>query len=99
MAYKVIIEPNAKNSLVESIDWYEKAKTGLGIRFYRQLKRTVEIIKKNPKSFPVRYKTVRTAIVKDFPFLIHYFIDIQHKLVVVTAVLHTSRDSEQSTNK
>lgn len=92
MAYKIIVDPNAKRDIVESIDWYNKAREGLGFRFYEQVQATFKKIQNNPNSFVVRYKTSHTAIVKKFPFLVHYFIDSEIETIIVVAVLHTSRD-------
>jgi len=37
---------------------------------------------------------VRTVTLEKFPFLIHYYIDIENKKVVVLGVIHTSRNPE-----
>jgi hypothetical protein len=47
---------------------------------------------KNPKAPNIRYKNVRTAVLNMFPFLVHYTIDERNKTIVVSAVLHTSRN-------
>ncbi len=92
MAYKVIIDPVASLDLTENIDWYNNTHPGLGLKFYKQIQAVLKTIQKNPHTFSIRYKTSHTATVKNFPFMVHYFIDDDNKNIVVTSVLHTSRN-------
>lgn len=92
MSYKIIISPLAKTDIQESMEWYERGKPDLGEHFYEKVKETIDAISNNPYSFAVRYRTFRMAIVKKFPFAVHYTIDDKNKTVPVHAVLHTSRD-------
>jgi mRNA-degrading endonuclease RelE of RelBE toxin-antitoxin system len=92
--YKIIVDPNASRELVEYIDWYNNAQPGLGTKFYKQIKLTVNRLQKNPLAFPLKYKTSHTALVRKFPFMIHYIIDKENNIVVIKAILHTSRDPD-----
>ncbi len=92
MAYKIIVDPTAGLDIIESIEWYNKAQPGLGIKFYKQVQSVFKLIRKNPLAFAIRYKTNHTATVKKFPFMVHYFVEADKKTVVITSVLHTSRD-------
>jgi plasmid stabilization system protein ParE len=94
MAYKIVVDPNVNLDIIASIEWYNKAQPGLGIKFYKQVQSVFKSIRKNPFAFALRYKTTRTAIVLNFPFMVHYFIDDTRNTIVVTSVLHTSRDSK-----
>jgi mRNA-degrading endonuclease RelE of RelBE toxin-antitoxin system len=92
MAYEIIVDPIVNLDIIEYIDWYNKAQPGLGIKFYKQVQFIFKILHKNPFAFPVRYKASHSALVKKFPYLIHYFVDKENSIVIVTSVLHTSRD-------
>jgi mRNA-degrading endonuclease RelE of RelBE toxin-antitoxin system len=92
MAYKIIVDPTAGIDINENIDWYNKVQPGLGLKFYKQIQAIFKTIRKNPHAFYIRYKTSHTATIKKFPFMVHYFIDDEIKTIVVTSVLHTSRD-------
>ena len=54
---------------------------------------------KNPKASNVRYDDVRTAILNMFPFMVHFTIDKENKTIVISAVLHTSRNPELWKNR
>jgi plasmid stabilization system protein ParE len=90
--YKSIILPQAKEDIREAAQWYNKQQTGLGKRFITQIREKVHFIRQNPKASNIRYKNVRTAILNIFPFMVHYIADEKNKTIIVSAVLHTSRD-------
>ncbi len=90
--YKAILLPLAKEDINEAAIWYNGRQKGLGRRFSGQVREKVRYICENPKSVPIRYDEIRTAVLDVFPFMIHYAIDEGQKVVVVTGVFHTSRD-------
>ncbi len=95
MAYKLFVNPSARLDIIEAIDWYNEKQPNLGFRLYKYIQTTLEIIRSNPSGFAVRYKTIHTAIVKKFPYMIHYIVDQQTETISVLAVLcmHRSPDS------
>lgn len=90
--YKSIILPLAKKDIREAALWYEEKQTGLGKRFTGQVREKVSFIKRTPKACNIRYQNIRTAVLNVFPFMMHYTIDEDNKTVIVSAVLHTSRN-------
>jgi hypothetical protein len=42
----------------------------------------------------IRYKEVHTAVVRQFPYMVHYTVDQQTKTIEIIAVLSTHRDPE-----
>jgi len=92
--YKSIILPLAKEDIRDAARWYNKQSPGLGKRFTQEVRKSVRYIKQNPTDCSVRYDEVRTAVLKVFPFMIHYTIDESNQTVIISAVLHTSRDPE-----
>jgi len=97
--YKSLILPLAKEDISEAAKWYNKQQRGLGKRFTAEVRENVDLIIQNPKASNVRYKNVRTTVLNMFPFMIHYTIDEKNKTIIVSAVLHTSRDSELWKNR
>lgn len=90
--YKAIILPLAKEDIREAALWYNKQSKGLGKKFTTEVREKIHFIKQNPKATNIRYDVVRTAVLNIFPFMIHYSVDDGNKTVIVSAVLHTSRD-------
>ncbi len=94
MTYRLKLLPLAKTDLKDSRNWYNKNQPVLGKRFLLSVQLSFDLIKESPELFAVRYQNIRTAPVRDFPFLIHYSIDQERKFIIVFAVLHTSRSPE-----
>lgn len=90
--YKARILPLAKEDIREAAQWYNLQSQGLGRKFTQEVRYIVRYIRQNPNSSNIRYKQVRTALLKAFPFMLHYTIDENSKTVIISAVLHTSRD-------
>ncbi|MBA4408032.1 MAG: type II toxin-antitoxin system RelE/ParE family toxin [Bacteroidota bacterium] len=90
--YKSIILPLAKKDIRDSAFWYEQQQKGLGKRFTVEIRDKIHFIQQNPESFNLKYNNMRTAVLTTFPFLIHYCIDDNNKLVIISAIFHTSRN-------
>lgn len=90
--YKSIVLYQAKEDIRKAAEWYNERQIGLGKRFISEVRNKVYYIRQNPKISGVRFNNVRTAILSDFPFMIHYTIDENIKAILIVAVLHTSRD-------
>lgn len=93
--YHSVILPLAKDDIQDAALWYNKQSPGLGRRFSNEVREIVVFIRQNPTAYTIRYDQVRTAVLKVFPFMLHYTIDENKKTVIITAVLHTSRDPKE----
>jgi plasmid stabilization system protein ParE len=94
MMFRAILLPSARIDIDEAANWYQQAKVGLGRKFTSEIRKKIEFICKNPQAIAFRYKTIRTATLDSFPFLIHYQVDSHSKTIIIIAVLHTSRNPE-----
>jgi len=90
--HQVILLPAAKQDIREAATWYHSQQNGLGKRFTNEVRTRVQLIRNNPKAFTIRYDDVRTAVLDVVPFMIHYTIEEEKRLIVVSAVMHTTRD-------
>lgn len=90
--YKPVLLPLAKQDIKEAATWYNSRRKGLGKRFTSQIRKKVNFISQNPRAVAIRYDNIRTAVLDVFPYMIHYSIDENEKLVIIAAVLHTSQD-------
>lgn len=97
--FKLIILPLAKQDIKEAASWYNEKQKGLGLRFTKSVRSEVKTIQLNPLAFVNRYKETHTAVMSDFPFMIHYIIDDTRKAIVVTAVFHTSLNPDTNWGK
>jgi plasmid stabilization system protein ParE len=88
--YTVINHKEVKNDVLQAKDWYKNQQKGLEKRLANEIKTTLNYIIKNPLSFQIKYKTVRTAFTDVFPYGVHYQLNEETKTITVLGVFHTS---------
>ena len=92
--FKSKILSAAKQDIKASAIWYESKQKGLGKRFTTEIREKVRSIQENPRAAPIRFGNVRTAVLVNFPFMIHYTDEVTLKKVTIIAVFHTSRNPD-----
>jgi plasmid stabilization system protein ParE len=92
MKYLVIFTPHANQDLIQTLEWYADQEPTLEARFYDAVNKIINLIAENPRIFAERKKTIRAAVLKQFPFLIFYKIDESRQRIVILAILHQSRN-------
>ena len=92
--YKAIILPGAKEDIKEAAQWYNGKQKGLGKQFTQKVRSKIHQICENPKAVAVRYDETRCAVLEIFPFMVHFSINDKQKLVIISAVFHTSLNPE-----
>jgi toxin ParE1/3/4 len=93
MKHEVEFRKEAQQDILEAIAWYEDSRVGLGDEFFIAIENEKHFIEQNPYHFEDKYKGVRKAITKRFPYIIYYKIENRNK-VLVYAVLHMKRSSK-----
>jgi plasmid stabilization system protein ParE len=83
----------AEQEFGDSIDWYESQREGLGREFRSTIEDYFQQIAAHPEWFTKVRGEVRRAVVRRFPFVIHFLIEPSR--IVVLSVFHTSRDPDQ----
>ncbi|RTY66287.1 hypothetical protein EKM05_11380 [Flavobacterium sp. GSP27] len=92
MGYKIVIVEEAKLDFKTALDWYKGIHPKLGDTFSNSFKESLKIIKSNPLLFQIRYDKTRVALIENFPYLIHF--NSYENIIVITAIFHTSRNTE-----
>lgn len=92
MKFRIEFSKEALKDVLDIIEWYEKHVVGLGDEFYISLQNALKLIRKNPVLFPVKFKNIRKAVTKRFPYLIFYIVEPSGKVVII-AILHMKRGS------
>jgi plasmid stabilization system protein ParE len=98
MKYRSFIMPAAKEDLWEGAKWYNKVRPGLGKELVARIRERLFELSTNPFTCQIKYSEVHTALIEQFPYMIHYYVDQQNKTIVVIAILHTSRDPKMCMN-
>ncbi|MDR3187839.1 MAG: hypothetical protein LBT94_01460 [Prevotellaceae bacterium] len=80
-----------REDILTATQWYAEQREGLDVLFVAAVKEAIANIVKMPSAYAVRYKNIRIAHTKIFPYNIHFFIDEANRQVVVTGVTHNRR--------
>ena len=84
MSRRVSFRPEAEAEALETRDWYEGRRPGLGAAFRAALDETIERLADNPMQFRLVRGGTRRAILNRFPYAVYFRLDGND--VVVLAV-------------
>jgi plasmid stabilization system protein ParE len=93
MSYTIIFVPEANDDLTDILGWYSVESTPeTKKRFIEDVSKTLKGLEKSPKSYSIRLKNARCAVLKKYPFNIYYWVDDFDSTVNVLAILHQRRN-------
>ena len=84
MRRRVSFRPQAEAEAIETRDWYEERRDGLGGEFRAALEQTIDRIVSNPLMYPRVHRATRRAILQRFPYTIYFRVAGEE--IVVLAV-------------
>lgn len=88
--YRLVSEPRADIDIEAAFDWYEREQPGLGLEFLDELRAAYDRIVDGPFKYPQLRSNTRRALLERFPYSV--FFAVEDAIIVVLAVLHTSRN-------
>lgn len=89
MKYRLLLNLDTREEIVDAYEWYERQSVGLGEEFLRALETRLYSIQRNPLMHPVVHRQIRRSLTRKFPYGIFYHIEGSD--VVVLACYHLSR--------
>ena len=93
MKRRLRILPEAEAEFKEAISWYANQKKGLGKKFTQAIRAKIKSIQKTPTMHAIVKEDVRKATMRDFPYVIPYFLTSEE--IVIVAVFHVNRDPQE----
>ncbi len=90
--WKIKIEPDAYDDILQTSDWYNEQQPNLGNRFKKIVINQINSLIKNPQIYAIRYKEIRCLPIRKFPYLAHYYINNENDTVEILAVISTYRN-------
>ena len=90
MNYKLEIKDEARQDILSASTWYAQKAEGLNIKFIQEFEITLNVIRKNPKTYKRIYKHFRQAQLHKFPYVIIY--EYQGNIIVVYSLFHLKQD-------
>ena len=99
MSYSFVNKPLVNHDIIDVVDYYKSIKLELAIAFLDRLEEAKKYIANYPEAFQVKYKNVRTVLLKQFPYHIHYIVDDAKKQIVVLAIIHAYKNPKDYSNR
>lgn len=99
MSYVIVTLPQVKEDLFQILYYYQHISPTLAQQFLFRLREAKSHILLSPLGFQLKYQDVRTLLLKQFPFHIHYIIDEPQKRIVILAVIHAYKNPQDYTQR
>lgn len=99
MSYKIKLHPLASLELIDSFQYYEEQKKGLGYRFLKAYQEKTKFLAHNPESCQTVFNGKRRAVISPFKYNIIYQIDVSSKFIIVIAIMLSSRSPKRWKNR
>lgn len=92
MKYKFVYRPFVKQDLQNAIKYYKDISPRLAKEFVSRIREGKKYIEQNPLGDDVMYKNIRMHNIRQFPYHIHYYLDVDNKKIVVLAIAFSKRE-------
>lgn len=92
MSYIFVNKPKVTYDIEDIVDYYVSINSELAIAFLDRVEEAKKYISDFPEAFQIKYKNVRTVLLEQFPYHIHYIVDDAKKQIVVLAVIHAYKN-------
>ena len=86
---KVVVAKIARQEFNDAKEFYEIEQAGLGLRFEKEIKKSILHIKQYPYAWPIERNEVRHCLIHKFPYKILYFV--QNNIILILAFAHQHR--------
>lgn len=90
---KVIITDLAKTDIRKAKEYYKNLNANLAKQFLNRIRESKSFISESPNANDVIYQDIRIHLIKQFPYHLHYFFDVDRDVIVVLAVEFAKRDN------
>lgn len=87
--YQLKFLKNSTKDLISGLEYYKIISKELEDKFYANFKVKLIEIKENPYKFQQRYKGIRIAHIKKFPYSIHFIV--KEQTIFIYKILHQHR--------
>jgi len=99
MSYSFVNRPDAGIDIINITNYYKNINSELAKQFLFRIREAKAYIAQAPEGFQIRYKEVRTLLLKQFPYHIHYLIDDNKKQIVILAIIHAYKNPVDYSNR
>lgn len=90
---KVLLTGLSQQDLKTARNYYKEISPNLAKAFLERIKEAKIFISENPLGNDISYKNVRTHLLKQFPYHVHYLIDESNCIIFIIAIEFAKREN------
>lgn len=99
MSYSYVLHELAQQDYEITVECYASKSIKSAENFIAEVEHSLQLICNNPKRWRNEYKHYRELGVKHYPYVIIYYIDEDVQQVIISAILHTSKNPKRKYRK
>ncbi len=99
MNYKFVNRASVKTDIHNAVHYYKTISPNLAKQFLFRIREAKVYIARSPLGFQIKYKNVRTLLLKQFPYHIHYLFDDVKQRIIILAIVHAYKNPEDYLNR
>lgn len=88
----MIHKSHTGRDIADAVDYYKAISPKLAKQFLSRLDEALDQIDEIPLGYQAKYNNVRTLMLKQFPYKIHYLIDDRNSQIVILAIIHSNKN-------
>jgi len=93
--WAVKFNPKSISEIEEAVDYYDNLSPATGKQFFQEIEKAASTLSKNP-NYHVRYKNILCLPMKRFPFMLHFELAENERIVKILGCIHTSLNPDQN---
>lgn len=99
MSYSFVNRPAVRLDIINATKYYKNINPELAKQFLFRIREAKAYIARSPLGFQIMYNQVRTLLLKQFPYHIHYLIDDTKQQIIILAIIHAYKNPADYSNR
>lgn len=92
MNYSFVNKPRVTYDIIDIVNYYKSINPKLAFAVLDRIDQAKKYIADFPFIIQIKYKNVRTILLKQFPYHIHYIVNQEKKQIIILAIIHAYRN-------
>src|ERR1035437_9250307 len=93
--FKIVLYDEAISDFSKALEYYHNISPAVAKKFHSAVNTTFNDLKKNP-FYQIRYDNFRLKLIKKFPYLLHFIVDENSKIVFVYGIRNSHQNPDSS---
>ncbi|MEJ7693222.1 type II toxin-antitoxin system RelE/ParE family toxin [Daejeonella sp.] len=99
MSHSFVNSPLVRADIIQAVDYYKNINPELAKQFLFRIREAKAYIALSPRGFQIKYNEVRTLLLKQFPYHIHYLINDADKHIIILDIIHAYKNPTDYSNR